>query len=614
MDSPLGPFRSVLARHDRVLLCSLLVIVCAFLLLFQFGESAASHATSIADLYAFETDEANQARLILKVNESGGVDFPWHTYGHLTFNGALLVLRLMSALGVEPSETHIIVVLRSISGMGYIGTVLVGFLALCWKFDTWPALFASLLLAATWSDFRLFGTIIHPDTVATGLLTASFFLLLRFVDCPRATTLAMSAALGGASMGAKYGSLILVPAVVVALGLLVGKGIRLQNSTDVKLIRFSLVTLGVLLVLFAIFFQMIAENARIGRIADQNLAAMWNLRGYRPVETNLVGERQLPSWFQPIPWVLATLGVFLLLHGSLRHGVFRGRVWSGINASVVWFVGFVTAFGVSSPGSMYHGRVIRGLLLESQHVQTGHRYHFSGILDWPKMMRSDEGGFGLVVVFFLALLLYSLVWKGSFCRLNVPSVGQAEKFMILWLALVLGVIVFRVQYREPRYLYVTYPVCLWVLAWGLSWVRSNARKAKWLFVGLAALIVVDCLGSYRYVMSHYAEQWPEDRWAARPYQAQVIKSLGPVQILSSYYAYVPSEFDETVIRQLQFSSSDLTPSSDCVVLSVEELEKARKWSGGEDLVALQRQIVASGAFDRVYDDGFQVVYRRVKVE
>jgi hypothetical protein len=162
---------------------------------------------------AFSTDEALQLNLLRDAAARHSFALNFGSYGHLTFNAILLVLRIVPG---PLTDARILYVGRGLSVLFAGATALLTFV--------WAR--RSYGMSAAWIAFSLLlvnrtlyvGTAeIKPDNVQPFFLMLALFFVARLADEPRLRWLTLAATTAGLAFAAKYSGLFVLPLAGLAV-------------------------------------------------------------------------------------------------------------------------------------------------------------------------------------------------------------------------------------------------------------------------------------------------------------------------------------------------------------------------------------------------------------
>ncbi len=528
-------------KQEFYLFCGLITIFFVWFLIPMIW----SGSESIRVVAAFDSDEATHMKLIRRALVEGSFSLDYSVYGYLYFNIVLLFLKVVEQFIVIDDQV-LIITLRVIPAIFSLASLYLLFSLIKRFFGATKAWISAGMFCIVPLVFVFYSWNAHPDNVQLFFIILSMYWCYDFAQRGTIKAMTIASIAAGLAFAAKYAGIFIVPIIVVIgiYNLIQQKNIDVRRGLNRR------------------------DLYRGGGISALYLVA-WYITGVYLV--NFLKQGQLE--FQSEEGVL--LGTLLKIFGMGLLVVGVG-MWFAIlikrknPASLNQLIGicgfviapiylFLVGFYVGSPNSFIGLQFIKGLIIQSQHITTGHVFiDEMGGFDWIKILASRG---------FLGILLFVLSVAGSFrimframVKKREEGKGEeetrnvlltAEVITLLWLILYLGYLIIRVRANIGHYLLPAIPFVMIIaistlvdicsyLARGFSKKRSKVVMSLLLATGCLAIIYPSFQQVFAYrtkIFSRYehSNTMIAGNWISKNYDKSIT-------IMGDAYSYVPLQF------------------------------------------------------------------------
>jgi len=510
-----------------------------------------------------------------------------HSYGNLYFVAALVPCWLINVI-TPISEQQIIVVLRLVSTLFGILTVLLAFL-LAWRyFGRLTAWLSTFLLLTVPLEFLRQSTVSHPDMTQLFFLALGIYFCCLLIETSEWKWLLWASVSAGLAMATKYSGLFMLPLIwmIIIVQTFSEKDSPLINADRTRFlmyVRLAIAFLGIMGVTAGIVIT--------PDFFDKYL---------------IVGERTIRD--TPYLQTLNTARIAAIFAGSILLLVSVLKIaWSAVEKNTNLFnilrriifsiVTFGLVFSIFSPFSLVRLNLLKGLYKQTIYTEFG-----IGIIPegsgfaWLEILASHH--FLNISIFILAainlIVVVYTVFKNKEKRALTPT-----NLLWIWVIFYLGFLIFRVNRYELRYILPVAPFLIILGAHTVSlWIEYATRhKSKKPLLASSIFILLalggfqlskslDYILKYRYRISHRVEtsvSVKAGNWLLENYPAFT-------GILYDQYSYIPPVFKDvhpTFGGTIQLLK-DLNP--DLVVVNMkianryfDNIQNAHRYAKGEDV-------------------------------
>jgi len=457
------PSRHLIARlssRNQLLLAAGLVVLW-MLTLTPFLTFASSNYRLVE---AFSTDEALQLNLLRDAAGRNSFALNFGPYGHLMFNGILLVLRIVPG---PPTDARILYVGRALSVLFAGATALLTFAWARRSYGTAPAWIAFSLLLVN-RTLYVETAEIKPDDIQLFFLMLALFFVARLADEPRPRWLVLASATAGLAFAAKYSGMFVLPLA----GLVV-----LRRPPAVEHVGSRIAILRVCAGIAAVALLMASTIFNVEWIAS-HLTSDGHIDA--PVTGSLLALLTVAARVGGVVAGLIAISPWLW-NGLRRWKYGLGVVWSAfIMVSV-----FVATFVAVSPYSIRKAAFVKGMIGEAAFAVPYSDAEVIGVVrgigsavEWPALWAA---------LLTIAWLLWAAWRKPS-------EVTATDGVLIGWIALYTIVLIapvheFYVDYALP----LAPPIAMLAgrgVAGSARWLGNRAPGRPWLAAGALWLVVV----------------------------------------------------------------------------------------------------------------------------
>jgi hypothetical protein len=507
-----------------------------------------------------------------------------HSYGNLYFVAALIPCCLIN-LFTPITEQQIIVVLRLVSTLFGILTVLLVFLLAQRYFGRFTAWLSTILLLIVPMEFLRQSTVSHPDMTQLFFLVLGIFFCCLLIETSQRKWLLWASVSAGLAMATKYSGLFLVPIIwmIIIVQTFSQEAAPEENTEGNRFFLYLRLTIA-----FLGIVGIIAGIVITPEFFDKYL---------------IVGERTILD--TPYLQVLKTARVAAIFAGSilLLLSVLK-IVWSAIQKNAKLFnilrritfstVTFALVFSIFSPFSLVRLNLLKGLYKQTIYTEFGIGIIPEGSgLAWLRILASHHFlniSISILAAINLLVVVYALIKNKE--RALTPA-----NLLWIWVIFYLGFLILRVNRYELRYILPVVPFLIIFGAHTVSlWIEFAAKqKSKKLLLASSVFILLiiggfqlskslDYILKYHYRISHRVQESGAVKggnWLLENYPPSV-------RILYDHYSYIPSRF------------KDVHPTFGGTIALLEELNP--------DLVVVSNEIA-----DR-YFDNIRYAHRYAKGE
>lgn len=509
-------------------------------------------------LFSLNTDEASHVELLMHAYREKEM-LSIHSYGHLFFNISLLILEVIGQqLAID--DEMIIVVLRAVSVTSYFMAVFSTGLLANRVLTLGLSMISVLCFAVIPLDLVRYAFISHPDVLQIALLNFSILFFCGYLNKNSSRCLYISFAFCGLAFSTKYSGLFLIILYYMWMFAseksLTYERYRFLSEPFLRIAGIVISTIGFY------FLSEISIDVLVDIMGSRNTITIYHLDFLRSLV--LLSK--------------VTLAVIILVCLSDKvWSLFWRKIYnsSGASKAVYGSIIFFMSFAIFSPGLIPNFRFLRGMAAESVHVSFGHTFRDHGSsLEWLDVLYSEDllgipfGAFFTLCIFFV---LYSAFYE--------RKIDKEILFHLSWIVLIFIYCIFKVNYREPRYLLVVIPSLVVVSIFGaqnaLSKFTFNGSNGK-IVVRLCFFVIFSFVSLYGF--HSFKNLKSRTLSLASEYRIEFFKNWlekycdSDVRVAYVPYVYVPSHYDASRWMWVWEKNELLSFSPDVVILSKAYIE------------------------------------------
>ncbi len=518
---------------------------------------------------AFITDEADLCEIIIKsVNDNQDLNF--NVYGFIYYKSGIKILRVLKNY-VEIDEHVILVFFRLYSWLFFLGTVLILTLLL-YQFVGFYGALASLILTYLATPVMLqYATMLHPDVAQVFFIVLSLWLLYLFVSNSKIYYILLSSVAAGFAFSAKYSGVLLLPGIFLTIFF-----VKTKTSSNFwgRYLKDSLSVILLIITFYLFDADDISKHLHVDLLKNELLVYIKLIRyaslilslfivgaSFCPIK---IKERFRTNYFLNI--------LFLLIASSWLFLLAYLLTVSNLWANYEFLSGFLGVTGFHSTG---HNFIDEG-----------------GVFNWLKVfLQSDVLGPVLFTFFLLS--------KGV-TGFNLYKEKRKNKFVllifILFLALFLGIVLFRVKSTWAHFLLPSFPVIILVLSIAFQVaVKSLNKKLRYFFVFVFLLLVAE--RGYTTVDYCISKMNEEQNSVALKAGSWLLENASfASHISANNYSYIPKTFKNVDfnwgndMEELYNESIDYILTHSNVLDDFADSSLAEKYIGGSHLYRSRNKV------------------------
>lgn len=503
---------------------SALIVLIAFYFLWLASGNIFDYSLNQRLTLAFDSDEALHIDIISNALKNNAWVFPMHSYGHLFFYIALFIVKIVSLFHLVNDQT-ILIVLRTISLIATFLSCVALFDFLRPTFDrvfSWIIPISLMTIPLNLAEYSL---ISHPDTLQLLFVVLGVNQISKHIETNQQKHLYFASVFAGLAFSTKYSGLFVL--ILIWMVALTTSYSTKRTSQHLPQIPSKAIHLFSSLLLVGVFCS--AYYFDIDK-----------LLGFFGGRTSL-NSHEIDQFtkIRRLLLLAAPLGILAI--------PFTKKLTERVGSVVFWStLIFFSIFSLTSPGLLLGLGFVKGMLAESLHVGFGHSFRASrNIFEWfPILFSKDLLGIGLGVFALstLALQIYLLARRRCFGSHSEAKLALCA----IWSSLYFGYVLFRVNYREARYLFIILPHLLTLSFFGLHWTLGQFSKSKTYYkVALTAIFLLLLTNGIQRVLQFKTQR---SELGAENSPAQIsgnwLKDNYPegIKVAQDYYTYVPPYF------------------------------------------------------------------------